>query len=531
MSHLTPNSGRITVHRNAAHGDVIAATIVADRLIEKGFEVCFSAHPDMHPSLRRHGGLKAIQNPNGHADVNLDDAYEKHPKRQTLHFYELFFRQAYHQLLAQGINLGEVMNCRPHLTVTEEERFAVYQKLKHFPKPWVFVCPRSHTYTTRQVHDGIWNEAARNIPGTLFWIGLHPGPNQFVDLFLRHFDQVTQHLALADLLITVDTGPMHVAAAMNIPILAIRQSSSPELHLTDQNDFQTIQPDLDCLNCQQYVCPVNPWEPPCQKIDPENIRVAANRRLTTGASCVIPTHNATAERLNRCLEAVLPQVDEIVVTTGADGIMPIGALQHPKIRYVRKSKSELGFGKNVNFGFRHTNGEWVLLLNDDCYIAPDCVSKLKECIRPKVGMIAHLLRYPNGTIYFAGRSRHVGERGFPHIDHGGFIGTITEPTEMEAVSGTSVLINRKAFYDSGCFDERFHLYAEDDDISMRFRKHGWKLIYTPHATGVHEGNATTGPTGKMHQWIGESSKLMESLWEKYWDHNANRVPGNFDYSK
>jgi GT2 family glycosyltransferase len=519
----------ITVHRNAAHGDVIASTVVADRLIEKGFEVTFSAHPDMHPSLSRHGGISVIQNPNGHADVNLDDAYEKHPQRQAIHFYDLFFSHARHQLLRIGIDIGGPMNSRPHLTVTPEERASVLEKLKCFPRPWVFICPRSHTYTTRQVQDGVWEQAAKGIPGTLFWIGLHPGPKQFFDLFLRHFDQVTQHLALADLLITVDTGPMHVAAALNVPILAIGQSSSPELHLTDQNDFKTISPVLDCLNCQQYVCPVNCWEPPCQKVNPDLIHASAVRILNCKVSCLIPTHKATRERLNRCLEAVLNQVDEIVLTRGRDGVFPTGLLDHPKIRYVTSPKSNLGFGKNVNFGFRHTCGEWVLLLNDDCFVGPDCVAKLKECISPKVGMIAHLLRYPNGTIYFAGRQRRPGDRGCPHIDHGGFIGTFTQPMEMEAVSGTSVLINRKAFYDSGCFDERFHLYAEDDDISLRFRKHGWKLIYTPHASGIHEGNATTGPTGNMNRWIGESSKLMEQLWGKYWDHNRDRIPGNFDY--
>jgi GT2 family glycosyltransferase len=234
--------------------------------------------------------------------------------------------------------------------------------------------------------------------------------------------------------------------------------------------------------------------------------------------------------LNRCIDAVLPQVDEIIVTADAGGKFPDGARQRDRIRYVQSGKIGLGFGKNCNFGIRHSSGSRILLLNDDCFLDPGAVSEMCKAMTQGVGLVGHLLRYENGRVYFAGRQRRIGERGFPHIDHNAFLPTFTQPVEQEAVSATSLLINREAFYKSKCFDERFTMYAEDDDLSMRIRKSGHRIIYTPHATGVHIGQATTNTTGRFHHWLKESSELMERLWGPYWDHNWNNIPGTFDYS-
>ena len=49
-----------------------------------------------------------------------------------------------------------------------------------------------------------------------------------------------------------------------------------------------------------------------------------------------------------------------------------------------------------------------------------------------------------------------------------------------------MLIRRQAFYDAGGFDEEYELYAEDDQLSMDVRRSGWKILFVPHATAVHE---------------------------------------------
>lgn len=521
---------RISVLRTAAIGDCIAASVVADKLHEQEIPVDWHCHSMIVPIMRRCPSITNVLLPNGQADVVLDQVYEKDKDRKTRHFHSYFVETANSHLRARGLSLGSPVNCRPQLRVAASEQSLATGLLSQYPKPWVFICPRSQWFKCRDVPDYIWETAAKEIKGTKFWLGMNDAPNGIINLKCSNIDQVCVMLSGADLLISVDTGPAHVAIALGIQTLLIGQSSDPILHFSDLCDFEVIYPPLECLNCQANRCHINQFTPPCQDIDPGMIAAAANRKLRRDiVSCVIPTFNAPAERLNRCLEAVLPQVDEIIVTADAGGTFPVGALRHQKIRYVQSNKRDLGFGKNVNYGVRHSSGSQVLVLNDDAFLDPGCVDRLKEQVRPDVGLIGHLLRYENGRIYFAGRQRRNGERGFPHINHNEYLPTFTTPVEQEAVSATSLLVNREAFYRSKCFDERFHLYAEDDCLSMQVRKAGYKIIFTPHATGVHQGQATSGPTGKFHQWIAESGKLMEQLWGKYYDANHNKIPGDFKY--
>jgi len=237
--------------------------------------------------------------------------------------------------------------------------------------------------------------------------------------------------------------------------------------------------------------------------------------------------------LNKCIQSVEHQVDEIVLTMEQGGVIPSGTLTSGKIRSVRHSGSNIGFGRNVNFGLRHTKNPFVLVLNDDVYLAPNAVEKMLEVMKPKVGIVGHLTWYPNGTIYHAGKPRAAGGGiGFPHIDHRGYIPTITEPREMENTNGASILVRRKAFYDIGGFDERFLFYAEDDDLAMRVRRAGWQVWYTPYATGIHDEHAETRKRPDMMKIMQESNALFGQLWGEYFRWNRNNPGlGNFDYGK
>lgn len=523
----------IILRRTAAIGDSLCASVVADNLIRQGFEVTMQTHPHCQCVLRRHPYLYDVQNPDGFCHINLDGAYENDPNRRMKHFHQMFFEKAGLQLRARGIYLGEPLNCKPRLRMPQQIKEIVRHQFIHLPRPWVFVCPRSDAYNVREVPNWIWERAAEKISGTKFWIGRHPAPNNFIDLKASHFDNVIEWLTAADLLVTVDTGPMHVAAALGIPIVAISQSSSPELHLSDQNDFISIAPPLDCLNCQQNVCPKGHSLPPCQSIDPEFIAQWANARLryrfSNDVSAIVPIYQPEVGTLNRCLAAVLPQVDEVIVTGEGYSRLPDGALQHPKIRYVNKPMNRIGYGRNANFGARHANGKYLLLLNDDVFLDPGTVDTLKREMTDGVGMVAHLLRYPDGTIYFAGKMRSPGMRGWGHVDLRHRDPTIKEPIEAENVCGASVLVRREAFYGIDGFDEEFFIYAEDDDFCLRTRKAGWRIRYTPHASGVHLEHQSTQKLGSIQDTVGKANALFSRKWSRYLDHNLNRVPGNFEY--
>lgn len=523
------------IRRSAAIGDAIAATIVSDKLRELGFEITFQTWGPIQTVLRHNPGIQRLENPGGLVNVNLDGVYEKHPEKRQRHFYGMFMDAARSQLRAQGIELGPSINCRPRLNVRPVAQESCRNRLSQYAKPWVFLCPRSENYKVRQVPDGIWSAAAKQIKGTCFWIGLHPAPEGIVDLQVRNLQNLIDLISVADLMVSVDTGPMHIANALGVQVLAICQSSSPELHLSDQSDFVTISPPLPCLNCMENVCPINQWKPPCQTLDPDFLAQWANRQLRATASeevsAVIPIFRPSSTMLNRCLEAVLPQVSQVVITKERGGELPYGVISDPKISVVTKHADRIGFGRNVNFGVRHSSGKYVLILNDDVYLAPDAVSRMMDNMKPGVGIVGQLLYYPDGRIYHAGKPRQPGNGiGFPHIDLRKREHTIRIPVEMENTNGASILFRRKAFYDAEGYDEGYQFYAEDDDICMKTRRAGWRLWYTPLATGIHDEHQETRKVQGINSIMAQSNSRFAMKWGQYFRHNANNPGiGDFNY--
>jgi GT2 family glycosyltransferase/ADP-heptose:LPS heptosyltransferase len=526
---------KIIVRRTAAIGDSVAASFVADKLMEQGYEVVWQTHSSIHCVFRHHPRIHNVTAGNSPPTVNLDDAYEKHPSRRVLTFAEIFTEKANEHLAHMGISIGSALNCRPELRVSANEKRVSREKFKDYPRPWVFVCPRSNSYVVRQVPDYVWAEAAPKINGTKFWMGTETAPAGYVDLGVRHLDNLIVWLSVADLLVSVDTGPIHLAAAMGIPIVAIGQSHSPELHLSDQSDFMTIWPaGLDCLNCQKNQCPIDQYIPPCQKIEPELISRAANYKLMYGStenvSAIIAIYRPDVNTLNRCLACLLPQVQEIIVThEGGNSVVPPGMIRNDKIRVVVKGRKAIGYGRNVNFGARHSSGKFLLLMNDDVFLEPDAVALMMREFKPDVGMVANRLMYPDGTVYHAGKRRSPGERGWGHINCRQRHWEIKEPVEMENVCGACVMVRRKAFYDIAGFDETFFLFAEDDDFALRLRRAGWKIMYTPHSWGVHLEHQSVQKIGDTMTLVRAANKNFDQKWRGYFDHNYHNSMGNFDY--
>lgn len=528
---------KLIVRRTAAIGDALCATVVSDALAGLGFEVEFQTHPNIHCVLRRHPLISSVTIPNGHCHVNLDATYERDPARRSKHFHQMFFEAANAQLKSLDISLGKPRNCKPRIIVEDNERAAMRAKFEKYPRPWVFICPRSNTYAPRTIQDGVWEAAARDIAGTKFWLGTHgAAPPGVVDLQARHLDNVILWLAIADLFISVDTGPLHIAAALNTPIVGIAQSSFPHWHLNDQCDFVQVEPQgLDCLDCQLNLCPKNEHLPPCQNVDPKRIAEAATLHLRSifneDVAALVPIYQPDVKTLNRCLESLLPQVAEVIVSREINSKLPAGALTHPRVRYVFKNERAIGYGRSVNYGARHSTARFLLLCNDDIFLDPGAVDHMKEIIKrhDRIGMVSGLLRYPDGTIYHAGKRRSPGERGWAHIDHRQKDATIHTPEEMENVCGACVLVRRNAFYDIGGFDERFFVYAEDDDFALSLRRNGWRIWYTPHATGIHLEHQSTSKVGEILEHLARSNTLFGEKWSAYFDHNINRVPGDFNY--
>lgn len=180
------------------------------------------------------------------------------------------------------------------------------------------------------------------------------------------------------------------------------------------------------------------------------------------------------------------------------------AVVDSRIVCIRNNKN-LGFAKACNIGIA-ADGEsdYLFFVNPDCIVDENAVSKLLSCIKssPVVGMVGPLILNPDGTEQAGGRRsvptpwrsfvRTSGLSWFSKFSPRIFSDFILHKQplpensiEIEAISGSCMLIKRKALLDVGYLDAGYFLHCEDLDWCMRFYEKGWKIMFVPDASVIH----------------------------------------------
>lgn len=272
---------KIVIRRTYGIGDVISSLSVAHLLSSAGWEVAFQAHENAKPVLRLSPDVTEIQDI-GWADINLDGAYENNPDRQKMHFQSMLYESAKSQLAKYGVQMPPFRLTRPVLHLPTWRLAHPKQFFENHAKPWIAICPRSQSFPGRTVPKSIWEQMPMPQEGKYFWLGTDSAPEGFVDLQCRTIDAVIDCLACADVLLTTETGPMHIAAALGKRMVVLKQATDPNLTLTPLDNYNVIEPEgsLPCLNCQLGECQVNITYPPCQLFSPTLLATTAYLKAT-----------------------------------------------------------------------------------------------------------------------------------------------------------------------------------------------------------------------------------------------------------
>lgn len=156
----------------------------------------------------------------------------------------------------------------------------------------------------------------------------------------------------------------------------------------------------------------------------------------------------------------------------------------------------VGFAAANNTGARAAQGEWLALLNNDAFPAPDWLETLLAAAResPEYTFFASRLLQADrpdvidgtGDVYHV--SGAVWNRQHNHPAHL----AVNEPGEVFSPQGAAALYRRAAFLEAGGFDESYHSYHEDIDLAFRLRLRGHRCLYVPGALVYHKGSFTTG---------------------------------------
>ena len=207
---------------------------------------------------------------------------------------------------------------------------------------------------------------------------------------------------------------------------------------------------------------------------------------------------------------------------------------------IRNSKN-LGFAKACNIGIA-ADGEsdYLLFLNPDCVIDKDALEKLLSCIKssPQAGMVGPLLLNPDGTEQAGGRRAiptpwrsfvnifglyKLKER-YPRLFADFLLHQQPLPdgdTEVEAVSGSCMLVRHDALMDIGTMDEGYFMHCEDLDWCMRFRQRGWKIMFVPDARVIHQKGVCSKTRPIFVEW--HKHKGMMRFYIKFFRHQYPAV--------
>ena len=238
--------------------------------------------------------------------------------------------------------------------------------------------------------------------------------------------------------------------------------------------------------------------------------LTADPEVTTAAavdlSIVMVSYN-TRDLMEQALRTVIEasaglEVEIFVVDNASrDGSADMVEAKFPEVHLIRNSDN-VGFAAGNNVAFRRGCGRHVLLLNSDTIVRPDTLRCLVEFLdtHPRVGAAGCKILNPDGTLQLESR------RGFPtptaafckltglsklfpnNPRLARYNLTFLDPdeaSEVDALSGSCMMVRRSVMEEVGPLDEAYFMYGEDLDWCYRMSQAGWKIYYVPHTEIIH----------------------------------------------
>jgi GT2 family glycosyltransferase len=256
--------------------------------------------------------------------------------------------------------------------------------------------------------------------------------------------------------------------------------------------------------------------------------------LNTDLSIIIVNWNG-GDLLGRCVETILnsaPRVTyEVLIIDNASQDNSLDQLLATKAGSLLKSNGQLrifnnsenkGFGAANNQAFDLTESPYVFLLNLDTEIHPGTIDTLMRTMLsdPQIGACGPKILNADGSLqisaffnpprvwhtilsqlklYYLLPPRIRGELLLGrHWDH-------DRRREVPMISGAAIFARRQMIEEVGGFDERFHMYSEDNEWCWRITQSPWKLVFVPDAVVLHHGGQSS-----MKRWSSDE-KLRVKL--------------------
>jgi len=200
---------------------------------------------------------------------------------------------------------------------------------------------------------------------------------------------------------------------------------------------------------------------------------------------------------------------EIIVVDNNSDDDSISAIneKYPSVITI-ENETNIGFGSANNQALKIARGKYLLLINPDTLVKENTFEVMIKFLEENkdVGIAGCKVLNPDGTIQLACRRSFPG----PWISFTKVIGLSTlfpksklfakynltyldenESNEVDAISGSFMMLTRDAFNKVGGFDTDFFMYGEDLDLCYRIQKSGMKVFYVSDTEIIHYKGEST----------------------------------------
>jgi len=212
------------------------------------------------------------------------------------------------------------------------------------------------------------------------------------------------------------------------------------------------------------------------------------------------------ELLYDCLKSVYEETRgldcEVIYVDNAsqDGSVEMVRDRLLGVRIIENEKNE-GFVIANNKGIEAATGRYVLLLNSDTIVLDNAIKRAVEFAdaHRQAAVVGCKVLNPDGTLQrdcfmypsilntfisamylnkIFPRSRFCGRERMTWCD-------FDQAMEVETVAGCFSLVRKEAIEQVGAMDPIYYVFGDDPDWCYRFRKAGWKIMFTPGPRIIH----------------------------------------------
>ncbi len=200
----------------------------------------------------------------------------------------------------------------------------------------------------------------------------------------------------------------------------------------------------------------------------------------------------------------------VVDNNSKDGSFEAAKNQFSRAHFIR-SPQNIGFARGNNLGLRFALekfADFVLLLNNDAFLQKNTLSILLEAAQEKKSPAIFnplIVNKNDQKIWFAGGKIKWLQMKNVHLTKA----TAAKIYPTQYCTGCAMLVSKEIFKKIGLFDERYFLYYEDADFSVRALKAGFGLFICPSAKVSHAEQSCAKNKTKVY-WLVLSGLLFFS---------------------